>query len=52
MLCPEEGAVSVIEVHFLFVTLGVVGNPQFLGVGLETNINKSKGEDEGDGESG
>jgi hypothetical protein len=47
----EESAVPVIKIHLLFVALAVMRNPEFLGIGFETDVNKSEGKDESDSES-
>ena len=52
MLGSEESAVPVIEIHLLFVAFTVMRNPEFLGVGFETDVDKAEGEDESDSESG
>jgi hypothetical protein len=41
LFSPEEGAVPVIEVHFLSVAFRLMGNPQFLGIGLEPDVDKT-----------
>lgn len=52
LLRPEKGTVPVVEIHLLFVALGVVRNPQLLGVWLEPDIDKAQGEYESDGQCG
>jgi hypothetical protein len=47
----EESAVPVIKIHLLLVALAVMRNPEFLGIGFETDVDKSERKDEGDSES-
>ena len=42
LLSAEEGAIPVFEIHFLFVALAVVRNPEFLGVRLEPDIDQAE----------
>ena len=50
LLSSEESAIPVIKIHFLCVAFTVMGNPQFLRIRFETNVNEAQWEDEGDGE--
>jgi hypothetical protein len=52
LFSSEESAVPVIKIHLLFIALAVMRNPEFLGIGFETDVDKAEGEDESDSESG
>lgn len=51
LFSSEESAISVIKIHFLFVAFRIMGNPEFLGVSLQPDVDKAQREDECDGES-
>jgi len=51
LLSSKEGAVPVIEIHLLCVALRVLGNPQFLRVTLQSDVDETQGKYQGDGES-
>lgn len=52
LFCSEESAVSVIEIHFLFEAFRIMGNPEFLGVTLQPDVDEAQREDEGDSKGG
>lgn len=51
LLSSKEGAVPVIEIHLLCVAHRVLGNPQFLRVTLQSDVDETQGKYQGDGES-
>lgn len=52
LFCSEESAISVIEIHLLFEAFRIMGNPEFLGVSLQSDVDEAQREDEGDGKGG